>query len=159
MSVRLSLVLGLVAISAASPAFAAPPNLPQLPGAPPAADAKDSKGGAPVVIDLEALRKGIVQVEQQGRPIGIGTVLAKDGRIVTALSALGAGETADIRYADGSVVKGKIGHKDKGWDLALLIPQSGKWLDGLTPSMEDPANVELKSFLPKAGKLGASGIG
>ncbi len=159
MSVRLSLVLALVAVSAASPAFAAPPSLPQLPGSSPDAKDKDGKGGAPVVIDLEALRKGIVQVEQQGRPIGIGTVLAKDGRIVTALSALGAGETADIRYADGSVVKGKLGHKDKGWDLALLVPQTGKWLDGLTPSMEDPANVELKSFLPKAGKLGASGIG
>ena len=45
-----------------------------------------------------------------------------------------------IRYADGSVVKTKVGHKDAGWDLALLIPQTGRWLEGLVPSAGDPGS-------------------
>lgn len=120
--------------------------------APPAAEAKPAA-------DLEQLRKGIVQVEQGGRPMAVGTVLSKDGRILTSLSALGNVEQPDIRYADNSVVKTKIGHKDKDWDLALLVPQTGKWLDGLMPTDVDPAGVDLKAFLPKAGKLAGVGVG
>lgn len=91
--------------------------------------------------------------------MAVGTVLQKDGRVLTSLSALGAVENPDIRYSDNTVVKAKIGHKDKGWDLALLVPQSGKWLDGLMPTDADPTGLEIKAFLPKAGKLGASLIG
>jgi serine protease Do len=101
----------------------------------------------------DQVRRGVVQVEQAGRPLAIGTVLLKDGRILTALSALANVEQPEIRYADGTVVKAKIGHKDKAWDLALLIPQSGRWLDGLVPTDADPQGAELRSFLPKGGKL------
>ena len=91
--------------------------------------------------------------------MAVGTVLSKDGRVLTTLSALGGLDTPEIRYADGTVVKTKVGHKDKGWDLALLIPQSGKWLDGLMPTDADPTGVNLQAFLPKAGKLGPSAVG
>jgi serine protease Do len=152
----LGLVTGLCLL--ASPALAAP--LPSLPGAsepvPASAPSAPSSGGS---LDFAQLRKGIVQIEQAGRPMAVGTVLSKDGRVITSLSALAGVEAPEIRYADGSVVKAKIGHKDKGWDLALLIPQAGKWLDGLMPTDADPTGVDLKAFLPKAGKLGPSAVG
>lgn len=137
-------------VAVAPPAHAAP--LPALPGAD--APAAPSSG----MVDLEQVRKGIVQIEQGGRPIAVGTVLSKDGRVLTSLSGLGAVESPEIRYADNTVVKAKVGHKDKAWDLALLIPQSGKWLDGLMPTDADPSGFEIKAFLPKAGKLAASPI-
>lgn len=90
--------------------------------------------------------------------MAVGTVLSRDGRVLTSLSGLGAVESPEIRYADNTVVKAKIGHKDKGWDLALLVPQSGKWLDGLMPTDADPTAVDIKAFLPKSGKLAASGV-
>jgi serine protease Do len=148
----LTTVLGGLLALAAVPAHAAPAALPALPGAGAEANAK---GGT---LDLEQLRRGIVQIEQGGRPMAVGTVLSKDGRVLTSLSGLGSVENPEIRYADNTVVKAKLGHKDKGWDLALLIPQSGKWLDGLMPTDADPTGVEIKAFLPKAGKLTASGI-
>lgn len=132
----------LIATAAAS---AAPPPLPATSG-----------GGAPAV-DAAALRKGIVQVEQGGRPLAIGTVLSKDGRVLTSLSGLGSATEPELRYADGTVVKAKVGHKDKDWDLALLIPQSGRWLDGLVPTDADPSG-ELTSFLPKGTKLAPASI-
>jgi serine protease Do len=152
-------------------AHAAPNALPPLPGTnapaasspPPAtgtgtgADAKaPAKGGS---TDYEQLRRGVVQVEQGGRPMAVGMVLSKDGRVLTSLSALGSAGEPEIRYADNTVVKAKVGHKDKAIDLALLIPQSGKWLDGLMPTDADPMGVELKAFLPRAGKLSGVGVG
>jgi len=85
-------------------------------------------------------------------------VLLNDGRILTAISALGGVEQPEIRYADGTVVKTKIGHKDKAWDLALLIPLTGRWVDGLVPTGTDPQGADLRSFAPKAGKLAAAPI-
>jgi serine protease Do len=78
----------------------------------------------------------------------VGAVLSGDGRILTALSALGASETADVRYADNSVVHAKVGHRDKAWDLALLVPLSGRWLDGLQASENDPTAIEPKVLVP-----------
>jgi serine protease Do len=164
------LVFAAVPIAAAAPALAAPPGLPPLPGGAAAgpgpnggkADKPAPKGALALTgsADDAQARRGVVQVEQAGRPIAIGTVLAKDGRVITALSGLGAATEADLRYADGTVVKAKIGHKDKGWDLALLIPQTGRWLDGLVPTDTDPSTVELKAFLPaKTGKLGETVVG
>ena len=149
-----SLLGGIAAFSTSMPvASAAPTALPALP------DANGSSGGGGGgTLDFEQLRRGVVQIEQAGRPMAVGTVLAKDGRVLTSLSALGSVESPEIRYADNTVVKAKVGHKDKAWDLALLIPQSGKWLDGLMPTDADPSGVEIKAFLPKAGKLAASGI-
>jgi serine protease Do len=107
---------------------------------------------------MDALRKGVVQVEQGGRPIAVGTVLSRDGRILTSLSALGQTTEPEVRYSDGSLVKTKIGHKHKAWDLALLIPQSGAWKDGLVPTDADPSNGDLKAFLPKGNKLAATPV-
>jgi serine protease Do len=101
----------------------------------------------------EQVRRGVVQIEQGGRPVAVGTVLLKDGRVLTALSALFGVDQPEIRYVDGTVVKAKIGHKDKAWDLALLIPLTGKWVDGLVPTDSDPQGIDLRSFLPRAGRL------
>lgn len=148
----LSAVLVSSALSA-SVALAGPKDpLPQLPGA------NQPSTTAAAAPDADALRKGVVQVETSGKPMAVGTVLSKDGRVLTSLSALGATTEPDIRYADGTVVKAKIGHKDKAWDLALLVPQTGRWLDGLVPTDADPSNGELKSFSPKNGKLSATGV-
>ena len=149
---RRLLLLGL--LLAPSAALAAPPALPPLPGSAPAGKPETA------VVGEDAIRKGVVQVEQGGRPIAIGTVLGKDGRVITSLSGLGAVTEPEIRYADGTVVKAKLGHKDKGWDLALLVPQSGRWLDGLAPTDADPSSFELKAFLPaKTGKLAQVPVG
>ncbi len=148
----------LVAVSA----MAGPAALPALPSsggnAGAAAPAPQQQGHAQ---DPSAeARKGVVQVEQAGRPIAVGTVLAKDGRVLTSLSALAGVEQPEIRYADGTVAKARIGHKDAGWDLALLIPLTGRWLDGLVPTDTDPLGIDLRAFLPtRAGKLGASTVG
>ncbi len=135
-----------------SGALAGPKDpLPQLPGA--------NATPSTTPPDADTLRKGVVQIETSGKPMAVGTVLSKDGRVLTSLSALGATTEPEIRYADGSVVKAKIGHKDKAWDLALLVPQTGRWLEGLVPTDADPSNGELKSFLPKNGKLSQTGVG
>jgi serine protease Do len=105
---------------------------------------------------VERTRRGIVTVERDGRLLGVGTVLNGDGRIITSLGALGASDVADVRYADGSVVKAKVGHRDRAWDLALLVPQTGKWMDGLSASEADPGAVELKTFIARAPKLVAA---
>jgi serine protease Do len=161
------LVFTLGLAGAPTDASAAPPPLPALPGAggappatPPAA-APAANNGAPTEASgftADQVRRGIVQVEQGGRPLAIGTVLLNDGRVLTALSALGGVEQPEIRYADGSVVKAKIGHKDKAWDLALLIPLTGRWVDGLVPTGTDPQGADLRSFAPKAGKLAPAPI-
>jgi serine protease Do len=72
---------------------------------------------------------------------------------VTSLSLLGGAETADLRYVDGHVVKSRLGHRDPAWDLALLVPLSGRWKEGLIASEVDPSQAELKALLPpRAGK-------
>ncbi|MBL8612906.1 MAG: PDZ domain-containing protein [Myxococcales bacterium] len=129
--------------------------LPALPGpnasaAPAGEKAPEAPAAAPN--PAEAARKALVLLESNGRPVGVGTVLGGDGRVLTALSAVGASELLDVRYADGSVVKAKLGHRDKAWDLALLVPQAGRWKDGLPASEADPTAVELKTIMPVRGK-------
>jgi serine protease Do len=68
----------------------------------------------------------------------LGFVLGGDGRILTMLSLLGDGNGIDARYADGSVVNVRVGHADRAWDLALLVPQIGRWEHGLIASTSDP---------------------
>ncbi len=109
--------------------------LPALPDSPAAADA----------------RRGLVQIELNGHVVALGAVLAGDGRIVTALSPMGATDVADVRYPDGHTVKGKIGHKDVQNDLALLVPQAGRYTDGYSASEQDPLSVELRTFAPAPG--------
>ncbi len=153
------LVLAGVAATGA-PALAAPP-LAALPGSEPARPASAPAQNQNDVngFTAEQVRRGVVQIEQGGRPLAVGTVLLKDGRVLTSLSGLGAVDQPEIRYADGTVVKAKIGHTDKAWDLALLIPLTGKWVDGLVPTDSDPQGADLRSFLPKAGKLAAAPVG
>jgi serine protease Do len=145
----------------ATPALAdvAPaPPLPALPGstAPAAGGAQTPAttlaGAFPSAQQLyEHVRHGVVAIERNGIPVAIGTVLGGDGRILTALSGLGGVEGADVRYADGTLVHTKVGHSDKGSDLALLVPQSGKWTDGLTASEVDPKSADVRAMLPFHG--------
>lgn len=138
-------------------ADAAPPAKAVKPAAkaarPDKADKKDS-------VD-EKVQRGVVTIERAGTVLGIGTVLANDGRILTALSPLGTGNDLDIKYADGTTSKVKVGHHDRTWDLALLVPQSGKWKEGLqasskAPIREDAASA-IKSFtFGKGNKLSFS---
>ncbi|MEO8877065.1 MAG: trypsin-like peptidase domain-containing protein, partial [Polyangiaceae bacterium] len=154
--------LSLVALACASfgalfgarDAFAQPP--PQLPGVTyTPASANGQSPSQPKVTATPAspapvteARRGLVTLERDGHLIGVGTVLNGDGRILTALSVLGPKDTVDVRYADGHVVHTKVGHRDKEWDLALLVPQTGKWTEGLAASEADPGTGDLKVYFP-----------
>jgi serine protease Do len=127
--------------------------LPALPGvtyspAPNAAAAPvaTTAAAAPTPTPPGDIRRGIVALERDGRLIAVGTVLNGDGRIVTALSAMGASDKVDVHYADNHIVHAKVMHRDKDWDLALLVPLSGKWTEGLAASEGDPGNSDLKVF-------------
>jgi serine protease Do len=120
-------------------------------------DASASDPGSAAPSPLERVRRGVVLIERDGRLLGFGTVLANDGRVLTALSTVTGGaaagnaaapETANIRYADGTVVPAKLGHKDAAWDLALLVPRSAHWKDGLAASASDPAQIDLRAPVP-----------
>lgn len=99
--------------------------------------------------------RGVVAIERGGQAIALGGVLAGDGRILTALSPLGHGNDLVARFADGSVVKVKLGHHDRIWDLALLVPQAGRWKDGLVASSKDPVRQDatIRSFATSKGKV------
>jgi len=153
---RFTRLLPVALLVLAAPSVAA--ALPPLPGsgapaAPPAA-AASAKPAAPADTTADALRRGVVAIEVAGKPVAIGTVLANDGRVLTALSGLGSAETVQLRYADNSTVPAKVGHKDDAWDLALLVPQSGKWKEGLSASSLEPNVTDLRLVLPTRGKLG-----
>lgn len=111
-----------------------------------------AKGREPTAED-RALR-GVVVIERNGTPLSLGAVLASDGRILTALSPIGPGNDLDARYADGSTVKVKLGHHDRMWDLALLVPQSGKWNEGLIASSKEPIRQDatIHAFTINKGK-------
>ncbi len=108
------------------------------------ADPKADKSDPPEV----KAGRGVVVITRAGIPVGLGAVLAGDGRIISALSPLGSGNDLEARFADGSTAKVKLGHHDRAWDLALLVPQSGKWSDGLVASSTDPFHddAEIHSF-------------
>ncbi|HEY2515738.1 MAG TPA: hypothetical protein VGI39_32940, partial [Polyangiaceae bacterium] len=131
--VGLTLVtFGVFGVLAGPSAWAAGP-LPALPSGPaapatpaPASSAAPAAGqaggadadapGSDAPSALERVRRGIVLVERDGHLLGFGTVLGGDGRILTSLSALGQGDAAEIRYADGTTVHAKVAHKDAAWD-------------------------------------------
>ncbi len=146
-------VLVLAALVASpAPVHAGPPLAP-LPGSAPPAVATPAPASP-----AERLSRGVVTVEHDGRVLGIGSVLSGDGdgRILTALSPMGAFETADVRYADGSTVRAKIGHRDRAWDLALLVPLTGKWVDGLVASGGSAIGVPLQ--VPVALRAGRPAV-
>jgi serine protease Do len=99
----------------------------------------------------EHVMRGVVALERNGVPMAIGTVLSGDGRVLTALSGLGGADGADVRYADGTMVHAKVGRSDRTSDLALLVPASLKWTEGLSASETDPAGQELRVMLPAHG--------
>ena len=109
---------------------------------------------------IERARRGVVQLERNGEVLGLGTVLKNDGRILTALSPLGDGNSLDIRYADGSVTKGRVGHSERLWDLALVVPQVGKWPEGLSASDADPltSGAQLRAFTPGKNKANPASV-
>jgi serine protease Do len=123
------------------------------PGAGDAAPAGAAEG-ADVRKLYERLRRGVVMVERNGMPAAVGTVLNGDGRILTALSGLGGSDAVDVRYSDGTVVHAKVGEADTGLDLALLVPKTIKWTDGLEASESDPTGAILRAMLPSAAKGG-----
>lgn len=92
--------------------------------------------------------RGVVVITRAGVTVGLGAVLAGDGRILTALSPLGSGNDLEARFADGTSAKVKLGHHDRAWDLAFLVPQSGKWTEGLVASNRDPIheNASIHSY-------------
>jgi serine protease Do len=87
-----------------------------------------------------------VRLERAGVLVALGSVLVGDGRVLTALSPLGDGNHIDGRFADNSVVPLRVGYTDRGWDLALLVPQSGSWTKGLRPSRLDPDSTNLVAY-------------
>jgi len=77
-------------------------------------------------------------LERNGRPIGIGTPLNGDGRILTALSPLTHGNQIVAHYPEGQLIPVKLSHSDRAWDLALLTPEVDGQRGGLKAS-RDPA--------------------
>jgi serine protease Do len=120
-------------------AQAPPKSPPKAQQAPKKAPAKGEEI-APVAEEAPEVKagRGIVVLQRAGQPIGLGVVLGGDGRILTALSPLGSGNDVEAKFADDSVHKVKLGHHDRIWDLALLVPQTGKWTEGLAASSGDP---------------------
>jgi serine protease Do len=115
------------------------------PAVTPKSDAKDDKDKSKKDKEPtpeERATRGVVVIERSGQAIALGGVLAGDGRVITALSPLGAGNDLDARFPDGTTVRVKLGHHDRMWDLALLVPQSGKWPDGLIASAKDPVRQD-----------------
>src|ERR1700722_3811990 len=130
-------------------------GLPALPGTP-RANVGPLASATPQALD-DRVRRGIVLVEQHGDPIAVGTILGRDGRVLTALSGLAGAAAVDLRYADGSKVVARVGRSDKASDLALLVPQSPPWTEGLDASDVDPDGTELHAMLPsRGGQLGAT---
>ena len=148
-------------LCSASPAFAGPPlppipspeGPPQAGAAPATPGASPQSGAAPLSPQqlYEHVRRGIVAVERNGVPLAVGTVLDGDGRILTSLSALSGSGNADVRYADGTTTVAKVGQGDKESDLALLVPQSIRWTEGLAASELDPVGVPLRAVVPAHG--------
>ncbi|HXX68699.1 MAG TPA: PDZ domain-containing protein [Polyangiaceae bacterium] len=143
---------------AASPAVAQPPALPPLPGSepPPQAGPQEAEAAAtaaPLTPQqlYQHVRRGVVAILRNGNPAAVGTVLAGDGRILTALSGLSEREGADVRYADGTTVHAKLGQSSKSFDLALLVPEPNHWTEGLSASESDPASTGIHAMLPAHG--------
>ena len=123
--------------------------MPSLPGVTysggPAPSTQAPTSGQPATPASDP-RRGLVTLEREGRTLGVGTVLGGDGRILTSFTVVSASDKVDVRYADGHVVHAKAMYRDKDWDLALVVPLSGKWTEGLAASEADPGTGELHVF-------------
>jgi S1-C subfamily serine protease len=105
-------------------------------------------------------RPGIVRLEREGRRIGLGAVLGADGRILTALSALGHGNFIQARFSDDSVASVRVVAADRPWDLALLAPEGVHWTQGLRASGLDAAGegLRLRRFRSRGARLEESPV-
>jgi serine protease Do len=102
----------------------------------------------------------VVRLERAGHPLGLGAVLRSDGRILTALSALGHGNYVQARFADDSVLPVRVVATDRAWDLALVAPEGGHWAAGLRASAVDlpEGNGPLHRFRLRGNRLEESSI-
>jgi serine protease Do len=123
-------------------------------------DAKAAKDAAKPVSMEEKAARGVVVIERAGQALALGAVLSGDGRILSSLSPLGSGNDLDVRFADGTSVRVKLGHHDRTWDLALLVPQSGRWSQGLIASAREPVRPDatIHAFTLNKGKISAAPI-
>lgn len=142
---------------APSPAPAAPaaPPAPASPATPAAPAAPRPAPSASALANAADVRQGVVRLERAGRSIGMGAVLRSDGRILSALSALGHGNFIEARFADGSTLGLRVVHTERAWDLALLAPEGGHWTLGVRPSVLDrpAAGSVLHRFRARGGRL------
>lgn len=156
------------ATAAAPPATPPPAPTAKAPAPPPrvgpptpeqAEKSKTSAAGTAFAsAEASAITGGVVTLERGGKPLGLGTVMNGDGRIVTALSALGNARHVDARYADGTVVPTRLGHATHARDLALLVPDNARRKQGLRASRSAAAKPgALRPFVAQGGKavLGA----
>lgn len=84
--------------------------------------------------DLAILRQSMVIIEQSKRPVAIGCVLGGDGRILTALSPIGAGNSLSARYANGESRRLRVAVSHRGMNLVLLSPEDSRFTQGLRAS-------------------------
>jgi serine protease Do len=141
----------------ASPAQPSKSNAPAS-GTPTATKPNDTKGP-----DLASLKQSIVVIEQSKRPVAMGIVLGGDGRILTALTPIGMGNSLSARYASGDTKRLRVAASHRGMNLALLSPEDSRYTHGLRASRlaaDDPtAHTRwLRSNQAGAGQLVATGV-
>ncbi|MEP7122308.1 MAG: S1C family serine protease [Byssovorax sp.] len=127
---------------------------------PKAAKGEGAKDAAKPMAPEEKAARGVVIIERGGQALALGAVLSGDGRILSSLSPLGSGNDLDVRFADGTSVRVKLGHHDRTWDLALLVPQSGRWSEGLIASAREPVrpDASIHAFTLNKGKISEAPI-
>jgi serine protease Do len=145
MAQRLSVVVWLTLIGFGSQAFAAADNRAPVstPAAAPVAAPNQAPKTPALEPNLERERQGVVELRLQNKTLALGVILDGDGRIVTALSAIGRGIGLTARYADGTTAPLRVIHTDRGWDLALVSPEDQRFTRGLLASKRDPIREAL----------------
>jgi hypothetical protein len=114
------------------------------------AQSATAQSGATAALD-DRVRRGLVLVEEHGAPVAVGTILGRDGRVLTALSGLAGATRVDLRYGSGSVVHASIGRSDEAADLVLLVPDSPMSVEGLDAGDVNPEGMDLHAMLPAQG--------
>jgi len=112
--------------------------------------------------DLASLRQSIVVIEQSKHPVAVGCVLGGDGRILTALSSIGTGNSLSARYANGESKRLRVAASHRGMNLVLLSPEDTRFSQGLRASRltadESAAHVRwLRGNQAGPGILAATG--
>jgi S1-C subfamily serine protease len=129
------------------------------PAAPAPAPPAATPHAATALANADGVRQGVARLERAGRSIGLGAILRSDGRILTALSALGHGNDVRARFADDTTLPVRVVQTDRARDLALLAPEGGHWTSGLRPSpIEVPDTGRLHRFRARGGRLEAAEV-